>query len=267
MSRGSDVRNVKALIKLTKVSLRRQELEGIAKRDLAALAALGFALNQTNVFARAFLATEYDTATIEPVTGEAAHIQRMVFLRSFSSSLIEIRELFEPNHFAKKKADGRLRGVVRSFGPLLDELDDMRGYRIAKFVRNKCTFHFDFQGASGLSSASLREDLSMYLHRSQGNTFFPLGEWMVFTAHLAEYCDKKYPSVSYDQLFDEWRQWTDRFYDFANRAVAKLAEEIVLAAVPGRTFHERVYWPSEDLVFKQPANLIPVFFSEGFSRP
>ena len=257
----------RGLLKLSKFPIHASDLPRIPKRDLAAVAAIGFSLNQVNVLARAYLSAQYDYESCSTEIRTAAFIQTMTMLRLFSSSLYEMRELFKDGKFGKRKGDGKgLAGLVSDLKPDLDRLDGMPGYKIAEFVRNKCSFHTDFTQVPEPSFLPPGSDLSLMLHESVGNTFLPLGENFCFHARLWERFDSDYPDFDWPRLFGDWRGWNRAMYDFANTSLAFLSEEILLNALPDRNATEELFWPSLDLMMDGSGSHLPLFMSAKMTK-
>jgi hypothetical protein len=229
--------------------------------QVSALAALGFAANETNALRRIFLSQSHDY-TGEEVIDAASSIQRLVILRTWSSKLFEAEEFLKSLCGKKPLTQDKLL-----IGLALEALSDLKGStnvegaQVAQDVRNESSNHYPF-GAAKKNLSHVHKDAlcNIYLHKHGGNDFFPFGEAVMFHGRL----HRRWKSDASFEVrkikFDNWIRWCLEANDALARTHAKFVNAILFAALGRNTLYQKTYYVPESLVGHPLERLTPVFF-------
>ena len=242
--------------------LRWHELQSLSRGERALFAVSSFALSEVNVLQRLSLFSLYQVSGNKHVE-EAASIQRNVLLRLVTLKLFEFRKLVERSS-SSGELSGRCRAIVESKLDDLKRIDDLPGFRIAKLIRNKVVGHYDFEQT--IRSVDRCEDdfeCSLYLADEAGNSFFPIGEKIVFERLGALPIERERAEADSAAEVQQWIDWTTAVGQCLKDLHFQVFFEVVAPLFDGRKARQRDEWIDPDLVGDHPTFRIPVFLRDA----
>lgn len=238
--------------------LKWSELTSLTSDEKAALSILSFVVSEVNVLKKLTLFAMFDHDEQSDVA-PAIVIQRNLILRTTTAKLFEFLRFVE-KQLEKENISPRLLRVLQGFER---ELADMRlgyGFKIAKQIRHKMANHLDFDDAVlSVEAASQNVDCSFYLTEAGGNSYYPLGDEIMFSSSLHRAWESSGESMTFADALDEWIKWTLSLSDLADRVHLAIFEEFVEPLVPTRMAHHKPQWLSKDLVAAHPGFKMPIF--------
>lgn len=228
--------------------------------QVSALAALGFAITETNALMRIFLAQSHDP-TGESVIDEASNIQKLVILRTWSSKLFETKEFLKS--ICGKKSLTNDAALIRLASDAISDLESLsnrEGYNVANDIRHESSNHYPF-GAAKKNLKHVHKDAlcNLYMNQHGGNDFFPLGEAVMFHGRLHRRWKTEKSLSEKQKKFELWIDWCLKANATFGRAHAKFAEAILFAALERNTLYQKTYWVPETMVGHPLKRLTPVF--------
>jgi len=245
--------------------LKWGELSPLTLDEKAALSILGFLVSEINALKRMSLFSMFPHTEHSDLAPSIA-IQRNLLLRTATA------KLFEFLRFVEKRLDpqAEVTSVSRILGKFSTELSSLRdgiGFQLAKHIRNKMANHLDFDEAKfSAEAASNTAECSFYLTNANGNSYYPIGDEIVFASALQgiwkvseEQKTNKEEKASFEEALDAWIDWTLKLSDLADRVHLALFTELVEPLVPKRMAHHRVMWMDSDLVAQHPGFRLPIF--------
>lgn len=181
------------------------DLKDVSVEHMSFYACLCFIVNELNVLQRLTLISLklYEEGSLEEA---AAKIQRNTLTRLYSSKCFEAQKFIEK--CAMKARDGKVKDLARHHRTQFADLNDGKGFEIARHIRDKVGFHLDFREVQkSVSRADAIVDCDSYLH-TDGNCFFPLGECVVQEWGYWGASEDAKHSVLSDSDLDDWVNWS-----------------------------------------------------------
>jgi hypothetical protein len=247
--------------------LKWSELASLTLDEKAALSILGFLVSEINALKRLSLLAMFphdEKSDIAP----AIAIQRNLILRTTTA------KLFEFLRFVEKRLDNKaeVTSVTRILTGFSEELAGLRegiGFRLARQIRHKMANHLDFDEAKASAETAGNDvECSFYLTVANGNSYFPIGDEVVFASSLKRTweseTDENSPleeeeRPSFADALDAWIDWTLKLSDLADRVHLALFKELVEPLVPDRMAQHKPVWLDPDLVASHPGFRLPIF--------
>ena len=226
------------ILDLVQYQLTKQELASLDDDYAALLATLCYALNEIRVVSSLYL-----SAFQEPKDEHVKRkwiVQRNTLLRMMNAKVFEALKGvhdFEDS-LRRKDCNHDLLTLLEKHSEKLRGLKRESGYKISERLRSQSTNHYLPSIAKrNLKYLSQRASKSLYLHETDGDSFFPLGEEVVFdSAFVALESEFK---TNADDLFLAWLTWTQQ----ANRTVSStfdgLAKHLVQVSFPSKFGQQR----------------------------
>jgi len=253
----------KSLVHLVEYPMTRRELSELSEDQQAVLAILSYAVSEANVFAKLYIAAAQDLID-DKVIDSAASIQRFVVLRSWSAKLFEVEDFLLLGGKKKKTKDPEIIGLAEASLEEFKALREQEGYQISRDMRNEATSHYSFSAAKkNLPFVSDHAVCNMYLHEQNGNSFYPLGEEVMFIGRLnrrGANLDKEETAA----LLGIWMQWNISANKWLSETHLRFVRDLVLKKFEKKYARKRAFWvPSEHVATNSEAR-VPVFYRKEY---
>ncbi len=214
------------------VRLTRRQLFELNKEDAAFLASLCFFHNEIYLLYKLLIAN-INHGIDETVASKINAVNRTISLRLISSKIIEAIKLWKD----QRKIWARRQSLTLS-SALASKIDDLESvssepmHKASVHIRNLIGNHLivsEFEDA--LDHTSDNADLNLYIHRETGNSFYSLGEEVLFSGLLNKYIASELPQYTNnaEQFIDDWLDWNDR----AHKALESAASTFITAMLLG----------------------------------
>lgn len=246
-----------SIVHFYEFSIKKSDLSGLSHDEVAAVGALSQICNELNVFSNLLsLCHEPDTRD-KPITF-AANLQHHVLLRNLSSHVFEaIDFLKEVVDYAK---DSEI-GIMQKFSEASAKIENLQlsgGHAINRNIRNEIAFHYKFSVAKKNAKSLPKDaDSSVYVNELDGNSYFVLGESLMFFERLKRHSNSDKKLEDAEALSAAWLEWTLH----AVRLIKDLQSEVFglildhLAISPRKTH----YFVDPSYVANSKSGRLPVF--------
>jgi len=252
----------KALVHLLEFDANWETMSKLPEDHIAAISVLCYAVSEVNALARIYLSQSHEYIG-ERAIDSASNIQRFVILRSWSAKLFEIEKSLQLGGKKPKSTDIILLELADGAKKEFEKLATGNGYNIARDIRHEATNHYSFKAAKkNLGNVPANIDCNMYLHEIGGNSFYPLGEAVMFHARL----DRRWAGISHersrDGFFNEWLTWNLDTTKWLMETHANFTDRLVFNALGRNEFKKRAYWVPEEFTAGYKDRMTPVFLAE-----
>jgi hypothetical protein len=253
------VSGTKALEKIAVFPLRWSDLAYLSDHQKAAFSIVSFAVTEINCLMRLYLFSRHDL-TGDDIVDYASLAQSGVILRTWSSKLFEVSSFLRFKESYNKTNDATLMRLGK------EALDDFKaieagsGYASARNFRNEVSSHYSLSAVEkNLEHVSPHANCNMYLHSMKGNSYFPIGDDVVFIGRLNRQGAQGTSPEQERNLYDEWMQWNVDATRWLNDVHLKFFAEFVANSLPGRVATEKLLWLDPRMVGNPSDVRIPVF--------
>ena len=248
----------RALQKLHVFRLRWSDLDTLPDGDKALFSLASFMVSEINSLNRMLLFTIF-TVDDDASAEEVAAIQRNLVLRTNTLKLFECQKTIA-RLAASEDLSHKAIQVVRAARGALEAANLLEGYSVAKAFRNKISGHYDYQQAlKNTRAVSDDFECSMYIAEESGNSFFPIGERIVFDRIIIPNSNSDLPIGPNEASIDSWIQWSLEVGRCVRKFHFDLFETLIAPLVDGRKTRPRQVWIDPELVGKHPGFRVPLF--------
>ncbi|UYV38555.1 hypothetical protein N4R57_05675 [Rhodobacteraceae bacterium D3-12] len=168
------------------LAINANDKNKIPDEELAFIATLSFAVDEAAVFKKLLI----QTFTDKPKDDDSIQlfmINQFTIMRALNAKIFESLRIFEDYKTILTRSVQKDRADFLSrFDSEYQKIVNDKAYELARTIRNNSTNHYlQSITRSNLPHVSENSVLKMYLHKSVGNSFHPLGEEYVFIAGVA----------------------------------------------------------------------------------
>lgn len=246
-----------ALVHFHEIKLKKSDLNALSEEEMAILGMLSYICNELNVFARLLRLSERQEDRSGPIKF-ASDLQYHVILRTLSSRLFEAHQFLDEvsNKVGNLRPD--FSKIIRESAEGIEKLRDSEGHAINRSIRNETGFHYKFKTAlKNVRSLSDDADASIYVSDMDGNSYFSLGESVVFFERLRRFsdADKKYENP--ESLAEVWLFWCLEVV----RLVKKLQADLfgLVLDTTDSVSRKTHYFVNPDIVAEGGRDVVPIF--------
>jgi hypothetical protein len=253
------VSEVKALEKITVFPLRWSDLEALTEQQKAALAIVSFAVTEINCLMRLYLFSTHDL-TGDDIVDYSILAQSGVILRTWSSKLYEISTFLRFSDSFNKTDDDVLKRLGKESLESFEEIQKKSGYTSARNFRNEVSNHYSLAAVTkNLKHVPNHVNCNMYLHKMNGNSYFPMGDDVVFIGRLNRQGESGTSIENERSLYEEWMRWNSEATRWLNDVHLRFVLELVINRLPGRVANEKLLWLDQKLAGNPSDLKIPIF--------
>lgn len=247
----------KAVVQLYELRLSPSDLREASDEAVAMIAVFSYAVSELNSFLRLYISSLHEGC--QPPLDHAVAIQKISLMRVISSKLFEFVEFLR---FPKlSPTDPSLRAFSAKMCADFNSLGTRAGFETARRIRNEATSHYSFGAAlKNVKHVSDRANFNMYMHRNQGNCFYPLGEEVMFMGAMNRYGHSIRSAAEREELFRIWFEWCSECYGWLSRGMSELLNLILPPPVKGRALRQKTYFVPLEIVGTHSSPRAPVFF-------
>ncbi len=253
----------KALQKQFEYPLTWKDLAVLPPEQLALLSLANFAATELNILQRIYIQTAHNL-TQDAALDVAIAAQRYVVLRTWSAKLFEFAAMFE-DLLKQKLKDDRTLELAKEAVELFEALKKSDGYAIVRNVRHEASNHYSFSAAlKNLSHVPDHANCNMYLNKLDGNSYYPMGEEVMFVGRLNRHGASIKTEEEKQQLLGLWHDWNLEANGWLRNIHERIFSEIVSARFPDRFAREKLYWFDPSLAGDMVPPSIPIFLRNNF---
>jgi len=199
----------KKIVFLHELKFTDRDIEKIGKDTYAFIATFAYAIDEISVFLKLVIQSYGDKPKDEALLQMFA-IQQNTIIRVLSAKLVETIKLY--GDYEKHLGETGKSAYLNALQPHTEALEAIiraPSFKVSQRLRNKATNHYNFkESLKNLDgSVSPNASKSIFLHLSQGNSFAPLGEEVVFLGRFWRYFKEETRlEVNMDRAH-EWIEW------------------------------------------------------------
>ncbi|MFK7835149.1 MAG: hypothetical protein AB8B60_02915 [Sulfitobacter sp.] len=257
--------NKKALQKQFEYPLTWKDLAVLPAEQLALLSLANFAAAELNILQRIYIQTAHNL-TQDAALDVAIAAQRYVVLRTWSAKLFEFAAMFEGLLKQGLEDDTTLemaKEAVERFGALKES----DGYAIVRNVRHEASNHYSFSAAlKNLSHVPDHANCNMYMNKLDGNSYYPMGEEVMFVGRLNRHGASIKTEEEKQQLLVIWHDWNVEANEWLRKVHERIFSKFVSVRFPDRSAREKLYWFDPKLAGDMVPPSIPIFLRNNFVR-
>lgn len=239
------------------ISWRR--IRQLPEDQQAALGIISYAVSETNALAKSYIFSSHKMIG-ESAIDSATTMQKFVILRSWSAKLIEVETFLK---LGGKKKETKDRDLLRLSENALQNFRPLRnteGYYLARDIRNESTNHYSFSAAKkNLKYVSHNSNCNLYLHDMGGNSFYPMGEEVMFIGRMNRRGANLESKEDKNALLGKWMDWNLDANDWLNEVHSNMVNELIFKQDSEVFAKKKAYWIPMNFVGNQEDNMMPVF--------
>lgn len=253
-----------AIVHLTQYPISVNEFSALSKDQQAGLAIVSYAVSESNVFAKLFIAAAHDPVD-EAVIDSSIAMQQFTILRAWSAKLFEV-EAFLCLGGKKKESEDVL--LLKIAAECLNEFSVLRqheGYPITRDLRNEATSHYSFSSArKNLEHLSQSFDASMYLNEQTGNSFYPLGEEVMFVGRINRRAANLTDKAERMKILESWMNWNIQANQWLVSCHNKFVRQLLFDRFENKYARKRVFWVPPALSLTKEEAKVPIFYRKNY---
>jgi len=252
---------MKAVQSLYKLPLSWMEVQKLPQDQQAALAITNFAASEVNTLQRLFVFSAHRVTDDNDINA-AIMIQRFSVLRRWSASLFEFREFLSFGPKPKEKANDMLVQVwAKASVEKYRALEAIDGYGVVRDIRNEAGSHYSFSAAKkNIKHVSDIADCNLYPQAQGGNSYFPMGEEVMFLGRLNRHGANLKTKEEKMKLFDNWMAWNIQAAKWLSHVQSDLVGRILKAHFPEKKPTKRIVSIDPVLVGNEADIKVPIFY-------
>jgi hypothetical protein len=182
-----------------KIELSQDDIAKIAPRHLRFMGQSCLAANDISVFLKIILGHLHIEGPDEILT-QMPSLTRIILQRQLQAKIFEFIEMMDAYlKVCGRKSDKVLGNVLDEIPASLAEIKANPCYELAKKIRIEITNHYGFRDwHEGARRQSNGYNFNLYMHKSNGNSFFPFAE---DASHLSLFEESEFANITYEQSF------------------------------------------------------------------
>lgn len=250
---------MKAIEYLTEYKLSLADLEDLHEDLSAALAVTCYAVSEINTLMRLYIFSSHQVIDNE-VIDAASMIQRGVLLRTWSSKLFEFSEFIHLNGKHNKTKNVDLIELAKQAQKSFEQLKQEKGFDLVRNIRHEASNHYCLNPArKNLKHLSPTSKLSFYLHEKNGNSFFPMGEEVMFIGRINRHATSETTKEEKSQLYNTWMNWNLMASNWLGEVHHLFVKRLVLERFSERKAERKDYWIPPTMVGEVGEIITPIF--------
>lgn len=240
-------REVKAIEYLVEYTISKKEFDELDPDLAAASAIVSYAYSEINTLMRLYLFSCHDLID-DDVIDSLNFMQRQVLLRTWSAKLFEFADFLELKKYSKTNNE-ILKELAKSARKSFEKLKADSAYKTVRSIRHEATNHYALSPAKkNLEHIGKSPSLSLYMHKVGGNSFFPLGEEVMFVGRMNRAAGKGSSKEEIHEAYKKWLDWNLQATQWLNNVHSQFMNKILLEKFPDRKALRRNYWIPMDMV-------------------
>lgn len=237
---------------LFELRLPQEQIEKMPKAALSVFTTLAFIANEISVFQALFLASKPEKPR-DQIIKKKARIQNYSLIRALNA------KTFEGLYALQCSKDLLVRQKIYDQLPKSSVIFDRTllmksqiGYRVSKKIRDKIANHIIPNVVNlNLTHVAAGGERTMYLHKSSGDSFYPIAEEFVFGSLLNHIAKEE--GLTTGEIMKIWMEWSTDVARELSDGFEQLSIEII-----------EIYFP--EVMAKKVSPYVEPEFDGGFRK-
>lgn len=256
--RGSDNLENKAIIHIAKYPLKKSDFKSIHPDIIAAYTITCHAESEVNTLMKLSI-----SASSIPEESNAIQtmglIHHSIIMRIWSAKLFEFWDFMKLSAKYNRTKNSDLVAFCNSMTSEFDNSKDRPGYKTACNLRNETTNHYSLSAArTNFKHTHESLDLSMYLHRSSGNSLYALGENVMSTSSVIRQAGQN-NMEGFREIIDDWFEWNREVTELLKKTNYRIFTDLILPHIPAKKIRETPHYVPYSLVIEHDEPTTPLF--------
>jgi hypothetical protein len=228
-----------------KIELSQEDIAKFAPRHLQFVGQSCLAANDINILLKVILGY-FEMEGPGEVLEQLSSLTRIVIQRQLQSKIFEFIQLVDEYHkICIRRKDKVLGSLLDGIPKCTDVIKGSPCFEFSRLIRNKVTSHYAFlEWHAGAKRQKKGHKFRLYMHKINGNTFYPLAE---DASHLSLFDEAEFGGISYDDLFEWMASSTKMLVSMQQEILMK----IFLPYIPGFRLQQTVSYVPNRLVFSE----------------
>lgn len=260
--------NTWAIQHFRELELTLADFDDVTEDAIALFSISSYAVSELNAIARVLLSTLHPLEKDDAIN-IANVIQSSCIIRYWTLKLFEFFECLKKIQNSPKRYDDH---VVRLAAQAVDDFSTLKsqsGFMLARDVRHEATGHYSLDAAKkNLRHVGRHATASMFVHQNSVNSFFPLGEEVMFIGRLNRHgvnLSSDAERAKLIQVLFDWNMAANKWIGDTHLAFFRA---LILPKLDGRYAKKRAYWMNPRKVGAVEEFNVPLFavFELGQSK-
>lgn len=223
------VENMK-IVHLGELVLTQEHIGHLSDEEVSFIATLCFAVDEISVFERLLVQTMNGLPRSEEML-QLHTMQQLTIMRVMNAKVLEALKIFNQyKTMLERSGKKRQLDFLRQYNEEVEKIRTHPAFETAQEIRNTSTNHYTpSETKKNLKFHTKNQDLKMYFHENNGNSFHPIGEDLVFIAKLAREMGSREKVA--DGL-DGWIGWGLKASKFLKKAQQEYLIWLATESVP-----------------------------------
>lgn len=235
------------------VSLTKADIDQLGPENLSFLSTILFAANELFVFQKILSSNVKTPKQRDTEILTLSFIQQSTILRTLSAKALEFIKLFEDqNKIWERRGFNNEIKIMENHTTQLLSLKESKFYQFTKEMRNSLINHYLVSETfNNLKYISEKADYSFHLHQEQGNSFFPIGEEIVFIGFVNRYFGDDGGVNSFEEksvFIKDWIDWVLETLKWVNNVVQSFSIFIILEKLDGKIAKRKALFIDPEIV-------------------
>lgn len=250
---------MKAIEHISEYKISKGDLALLDEDAAAAVAVTCFAATEINALMRLYLVSTHDFIEND-VIDTANAIQRSVLLRIWSAKLFEFSKFIELSGKDNKTKNAELISLANEAQEKFVDLKQAEIYPLVRSIRNETTNHYSLRPArKNLLHVADNANLTLYMHKIAGNSFYPLGEEVMFTGRINRYGSDGISKEEKMKLYGDWLDWNLTASNWLGDVHYSFVKKLILDRFPDKHAAKKDHWIPPEMVGEAEENQTPLF--------
>ncbi|UWQ54265.1 hypothetical protein [Leisingera caerulea] len=247
---------------VTELPICWAELSSLSDDEKAVVGVLSYATTESNALRRMFIFASHEMVG-EDAIDTAISIQRFVLLRTASSRLFEVKEFLEFGGKRKTLKDEKILAFAAEALDAFEKLKGKNGYEIARNMRHEATHHYSLSAArKNLRHVPSNANCSLYLHQMTGNSYYPMGEEVMFVGGMNRVGAKFSSKEEKQELINEWYEWNLAASQWLENTFTSCLKLFLLPKFPQKKALRKSFRLGPELVSSPDEHKVPIFLGD-----
>lgn len=245
-------------VTLAELRFTQEEIKSLGDELVSVLATLAYATNEINVISSLFIFSKPESSK-DPIIKKKLEIQKYTLTRCLNAKIFEAYSSIEHAEkiFLRSKNKARYEALAAEFSKV-NKNKSTKGYSIAKAIRDTVTNHYlPSVTHKNFGYACSSADNTMYIHDTNGDSFYPIAEHLVFAPALEKLARQNETDIN--SILRIWLEWSGAASTELTEVFTSVSERIIFDELFQKTALEKEIYVDDGLIGNPKSSFLPLF--------